>query len=517
MPSTKKRTKKKVKKQIVAYSNEVYQRPHDPQEKRRGLQIVHATQLVGLTGRDAQGRLQTVNGETPLFYLTIEQRNDIFRLSSPILGVVTSRMNRISGIDFNVEPTKKDEDKIIEHLKSLRGAYREYSNTTELRYLMIRAQIVKRIKEFLPGILPDLNNFDGALTRWRKRILQTCTDKGDEIKAWLQQPNLGTSWEVYIKKFVYDLMIHGSVSTYKQVEKGVIENFDTLPGGTVYKIRNPYFGGAEAYIQYIAGYEPQVFFADEMSHVQYIPTSSKSYSYIPLECLINQVSESLLFNDLMAKQADGTKPPEKLVIVTDNKNPFGDFDKEDIVPMDTAEQKREETKMNEPRKGAIMTFSGNDAKVIDLSRENTMAIQNQRQKDIREEVAMVFNMSNMEINLTGSDDTSGRSTSEAQSDIEQGKGITPILKMIENLINHHILPFRYGPGYTFKYQTAKNELKERQLDSIKLQNGEITVNENRERHNEPVFEGEEYNKPRGSQLGQVGSDEINPLMVRNVE
>ena len=506
----------KLKKSILATSSEFYRRPDIYSDKqKRGITVLNTTQLVGWTGRDEQDRLQTVTGETPLFYLTLSQREEIFRLSAPIFGVVTSRMNRISSIDFTIEPTKNDEDKIADNLKNLHSLYKEYSKTTDLKFIVVKSQIVNRIKEVLIDILPDLSNFNQSLLRWRKRIMQGNSDLGNEIQAWLQQPSLGTSWTDWIKKVVFDLMIHGCVANYKQMERNKVENFDTLPGGTVYKIRNTSFGGAEAYLQAVFGFEYQLFFSDELSYRQYAPTSSHSYSFIPLEALINKIAEDMLYDRLMADQADGTKPPEKLIIITDNKNPFGDFDNNDVLPSNPDEQKRIESKVNEPRKGSIMTFSGNDAKIIDLSRENTMALQNQRQKDIRETVAMVFNMSNMEINLTGSDDTSGRNTSEAQAEIERGKGIMPILGTIESIINRDILPYRYGFGYQLKYQSMKDDVKERQLDAIKLNDGELTVNELREKYNLPIFDGDEFNKPKGTQV-PMGT-ELSPLFTRPIE
>ncbi|NCN22597.1 hypothetical protein GW934_03865, partial [Candidatus Falkowbacteria bacterium] len=161
--------------------------------------------------------------------------------------------------------------------------------------------------------------------------------------------------------------------------------------------------------------------------MDYLPVSSRNYGMIPLEALIKKVTESLLFDNMMANQADGTKPPEKMVIVTEQ-NPFGSLDGDDAkdIPLDVDEQKRIEQKLSQPIKNGVMTFSGNHVEVVDLTRSDSMGNQMQRQKDIREEVALVFNATNMEVNLSGSDNTSGRSTSQAQMEIEQGKGIAPI-------------------------------------------------------------------------------------------
>ena len=59
-----------------------------------------------------------------------------------------------------------------------------------------------------------------------------------------------------------------------------------------------------------------------------------------------------------------------------------------------------------------------------LRKVNEIRDQMQRQKD----VAQLFNMSNMEVNFTGGDNTSGRSISESQAEIEEGKWTLPILQ-----------------------------------------------------------------------------------------
>jgi len=232
--------------------------------------------------------------------------------------------------------------------------------------------------------------------------------------------------------------------------------------------------------------------------MDYLPVSSRNYGMIPLEALIKKVTESLLFDNMMANQADGTKPPEKMVIVTEQ-NPFGSLDGDDAkdIPLDVDEQKRIEQKLSQPIKNGVMTFSGNHVEVVDLTRSDSMGNQMQRQKDIREEVALVFNATNMEVNLSGSDNTSGRSTSQAQMEIEQGKGIAPIAKSFMTMLNNTILPLRYGSGLLFEFELGKNETEEKTLDKLALETGEYTKNEIREKYNKPTF-GPEYDKPEGA-------------------
>lgn len=513
-----------IKKVITQQSNEFGYSPRKL-EGKRGITVYTTSQLQQITGRDKQGRLLSWGLEQPYFYLTVDQRIEIFRLSSPVFGVVTSRMQRISGLDFSIISEKKKEEEIVGQMKDLNTIYNEYKDSTDLGHLTLRAKIYQNLIPQLPDLKPDLSNFNGALLRWKRRLKIKNSQSCDSIYNWLMEPNNGIPWESFVKKWVLDYMIHGSAAIYKGSEDNRLKNFDVLPGGSVYPIKAPYFSGVEGYVQILPGFagytpyaEPQIYFSDEMVYSQYIPTSSRNYGMIPLEALINKIAESLFFDQLMAEQADGTGIPEKMIIVTDN-SPFGSLDANDKgdIPIDIDEQKRIQEKVNTPIKGKIMTFSGNSAEVIDLSRENTMEFQNKRQKDIREEVALVFNMSNMEINLTGSGDTSGRNTSEAQAEIEQGKGIAPIAKSLATAINKGLIPYKFGSGFVFEFNKGKSDKEEKELDLLTLQTGENTKNDIREKYNKDSF-GEEYDKPEGGGSGSVpGDNQFNPMYTTSID
>lgn len=511
----------------TSYSNEPGRGPLSQynQFKKRGLEIYNLSQIISATGRDQTGKMSSWGVEQPFFFLAPMQRNDIFKLSTPVFGVVTSRMQRIASLDFEVVPLKHREDEMADDMKGMKQMYDEYKISMDLKYLMVKAKIVEKLTAELPDLLPDMSNFNRCLMRWKKKIQNTHVHMGDEIKEWLMEPNNGVTWSQYVKKFVYDCMIHGGPAVYKQYEddntgRKRLENFDCLPGGTVYRFRAPYFSGVDGYIQMVPGYESQVFFANEMMYVPYLPTSTQNYPMIPLEALINKIAEGLLFDRLMAEQADGTKPPEKLVIVTSgNQNPYGDFDKtDDNNPLDVDEQIRMEHKMNEPRRGAVMTFAGNDVKLIDLTRENTMALQTQRQKDIREDVALVYNMSNSEININVNEGIGGKGANETQQEIEQGKGIIPIVKLIEESHTKYIIPFRFGYGYKLEASKTKNLIEEEQKDALRLSNGKATVNELREEDSLPTFDDPKYDLPKGDTgQGMVpGQNEITPMFTKQV-
>jgi phage portal protein BeeE len=482
---------------------------------KRGMQVYTMSQLIGMTGRTKDGQLITGNVEQPIFYLNLEERDGIFRLCSPVNAVVSGRMNRISGLDWTVTKDRKQEDRIAEELKKYSQLFNEYKDVPDLQYRIVNMQIVNKIKESLPDVLPDLSNFNQSLMRWKKKIDAKHTDEADQVIEWLKEPNINDKWEDFVKKYVYDLMIHGAASIYKESVGGRVENFYLLTGGTVLPLKDAYVGGKSSFVQVTQGYEPQIFYSNELCYSQYLPTTARAWGFIPLEALINKIAEAMLFDKLMAEQADGTKLPEKMVIITEQ-SPFGSMDKEFSVPVDPAKQKRIETKLNQPKKGALMTFSGNEVTVVDLSRENTMSIQMQRQKDIKEDVALVFQASNMEMNISGSDGTSGRSTSEEQSKIMLSKAIFPILKQLENRLNRDIIPFRFGWDYRFAFDSGESELEQIELLTKKMQSGLFSCNELRsDELNLDGFSGEEFDKPQNAQPQQQGT-ESNPQIVRSV-
>lgn len=489
-----------------------------PDQNGRGLMVYSLSQLMAITGRAKDGKHITANFDQSIFYLNFDERVSIYRLCAPVNAVVTSRMNTIAGLEFDVVSDKKQEDQIAERIKMAKGVRDDFAGSSNPAE-QVAAKIFERdIREQLApyGLLADLSNFDKAMLRWHKMIQRQHTAQGDQIKQWLLEPNIGDRWEEHIKKLVFDLMIHGACAVYKETLSGRVENFYALPGGTVIPLKNKYAGGMQAFYQQTNNVdEPLIYFSDEISYANYVPTTARAYGMVPLEALINMVAESMLFDRLMGDQADGTRPPEKMVVIA-NASPFGDVDKEAPIPLNSAEQKRIEQKMNAPKKNAIMTFTGNTVQVVDLSRENTMEFQHARQKDITNYIGMVFQASSMEMNLSGGDNTSGRSTADAQRDIYQSKGVLPMLQIIESMHNRDVLPFRYGPGWKIDYKTMKNDMEEMELLAKKMSTGIFSVNEVRKDDlNLEPFEGEEYNKPAGAQ--QPDGSTANPLNFKGMQ
>jgi len=486
-------------------------------EEGRGYTVYFTSQMQNEYAKDRYGHDIVASRDDPYFLLTPDQRVRITQSCSMVLGIVTSRMNRISARKFNIVSDREQEDLIVDKFRDINNLIKEYANALEPAYIIAKARLTNFLRSKLIELNPDLSNFDACLLRWSKNNKQQTKSKADSIKSWLEQPNQNDTWEDFIKQWVFDEMIQGSVAIYKQTTNNRLDNMCVLAGGTTLPIRDLFVTSKTGYLQIVPNQTPQIFYTDELIYSRYIPISSRSYGLVPLEALINKITESLFFDKLMADQADGTKLPEKMIVVTDN-NPFGKMDDTFKLPINKGEQKRIEKKINTPIKGGVMTFSGNTATVVDLTRENTMATQMQRQKDLREDIAQVFNMSNMEVNLTGGEDTSGRSTSESQGEIEEGKGTLPMMAEIENRMTKEAIIYRgLGSGYRLEFQAEESETKELERLRLKYSTGLFSLNEIRIKDlNLNPFDNEQFNEPPSAQQQPMGS-EVNPFNMRSME
>lgn len=472
----------------------------------RGYNVFHASELMNVSAQTKQGERLNVSYEQDLFTLSIDDRIRIFEKCADVFGVISGRMNRISALDWGVVSCSKQEDRIYQQLKDWYSLLNEYKEYKEPKYFIASSMIGQKIRSHLPECLPDLSNFGKCLIRWKRNLKNDKTDKCTEIEDFLSSPNSDDGWEDFIKQWVFDLLVHGSCGIYKEYNENlnILDNIYVLNGGTIMPIRGRFVGGATAYLQMAIDIEPAIYFKDEVSFSRYLPSSDFVHGKVPLEALVNKVAESLLFDELMAEQADGTKPPEKVVVFGDN-SAFGSLgDDFGTDFMDTEEQKRVEQAINEKRKQAIRTLSGiGQPMVLDLSKQESFSMQNERQKLIRETVGLVYGVSNMELNMSSSDGVSGRSTSEALETIDQNKSVLPIVRTIERIINREILPFRFGAGYNLEFQISVDPKEELAYYKDMVDSGLYSVNE--VRSNEigvDPFDGEEFDKPKGTQPEQ---------------
>lgn len=485
----------------------------------RGLNVWTLTELRRITGQAKSGDYIQGSVQYPLFTLDPYERELIMQSTCYIQSVVTSRMNRISSLDWTVIKEKEILDETIDNLNNLKSLFDEYDNLQDMNHIILRNRIYLEVKHKLFAIRRDMSNFQSCLMRYKKKVNRVNGKSAQQIIDWLDQPNLEDDFDDFIKKYIESLMIHGSVAIYKEWISNQIDNFYILPGGSVLPLRSETVGSYIGYAQIIENHMPKIYFQNELSFINYVPSATRSYGYVPLDALINKITEQLLFDQFAAERADGTKEPEKLVVMGDNKSLFGDLTGDMSLPLDKAEQKRIEEKINTLRKGAIILLSGVGTPVVaDISKADTFSAQSDRQDKLLRDIALLFNMTNMEVNLAGGQFTSGKETSESQAEIEEGKGTRPIIKKIEKVINKQLIPYRFGLGYKFQYQKGRTEEQQAQLDTLRWNSGTWTKNQIIEDRGDDPAPGEENDKL--PQTGQTQSlpdgTTVNPFNMRNI-
>lgn len=481
----------------------------------RGYRSYASFRDIGVTGYDQQGEAHNVRIEQMWGELDPLTKLQIYQKCPPVFAVVSGRANRISSLEFSIMPFKKIEDQIAYELKCKRDHFNDIDATNFYAFGQ-RAKLFAEMSKMLPHLRPDLSNFDRELYQWSKRIKGEVADKCNEIKDFFMQPSRGVQWSEFIKQCTVDLLVHGRLAIYKQQLKGVLGSrlggIIPLPGGSVYPVKGEYVGEFLGYVQMVDGFkEPQLFHTDEVCFMQYLPNSGVANGLSPIDSLLNLVSENLLFSEMMARYADGSKPPEKAVVFGEPANGFGFGDTGGYTdPIDKGEQRRIENKLNRIKREAgvaILTGIGTPM-VLDLTRADTLASQMQRQEQIDRSVAMVYNSSNMEINQTGGDGTSGRSTSETQERAENQKAIRSTIVIFEEKFTHEIIPQAFGYGYYMQFSSPRSDEEKVNLAKLKKDSGLFSTNEIRvEDFNRDPY-GPEYDLPQAAAPQQQQTDAL---------
>lgn len=487
----------------------------------RGLSIYTLSDLISVSAKDKNDKIQNVNYEAQWSSLDPLTALSIYQRCAPVFAVVSKRANAISALEWHIEPATKQEDKIVEGLKNAREIMMEY-NQDDYFSLGKRIKCFQDIKHYLPDCFPDLSNFNSSLNRWYKQVRSARQDRCKEIEEFFYQPNPQTLWPDFIKSFVVDLHIQGRVAIYKEAsgtaEHDRVTNLYVMPGGTVVPIKGRHIGEMHGYVQMVDTVDmPILFFQDEICFATYMPNSALNYGMNPLDALINLVSENLLFNALAASMADGTKPPEKAIVFGD-KNP--NIDIESALngalddPIDRQEQRRIESKLNKmKREAGIALITGQGTPIVlDLSRADTFPTQMARQDQINKYVAMVYGATQAEVNETGSDGTSGRSVSETQERSENAKGVRPVIRNIEEIFTRKIIPFRFGFGYEMVFVSSRSDEEQVALAKSKKDSGIFSVNEIRVKDfNEDPIEDPAFDLPQGQTTEQQNSDTMGAI------
>ena len=497
----------------------------------RGNMIYQYQQTTPIVGIDKQGKFVGADIEFPIYRVTIQQRIEFVKMCSPLHALISGRMQKIASTNYKVVPIKDVEDREADKMKALYQIYKEFekidvqgidlNSSPLLKYVQMRNNAKEKLMDKLPELLPDMSNFMGALMRWKRAIQNVNVDRGEEIQEWLDQPKNGVSFADMIKKATFDLHTHGAVALFKQADPDTrrLLSFDTLPGGSVYRIKNKHFSQANAYIQIVQGLTNQYFCPDEVAYMEYMPCSSQSFPIVSIESIINKLISYLLYDGEMALQADGTRPPEKILAVARKSvSEFADYDAPPQHSMDKGDQKRLEAKVNEPHRYPVIVVDvkGDVLEVIDIGKENILTLLDTRQDKIIQDIARIFNAMPFELGLSGTEFTSGRENSEAQLEHAYGKGVSPILSLFEDKFTKDILPYRYGYGYKIEFDKSENDLDEVELDAKRLDNGEITINELRQEKSKDIFDGAEFDRPRGAGPGALGENDINPLHIKQI-
>ena len=494
--------------------------------KNRGYTVTHSSDLVSGGGRNKQGDREKFHVKREYIRTDPFIRQLIYQKCASIFGIVTSRANRISALDISIIPLKKKEDRIAQYLKDEHERWNELDEPT-LENLGRRLVILGNIREHLNAdVASDLSNFDKALRRWSRRIQNYKTDYTNKIMDTLMEPSPGTTWPDLMKQKVQDLLVHGAASTYKITNKSnKIRGLRPFPGGTLVPVRSKYLNQHdEAYVQIYDGMyrfnleEIQVFRREEVSFIPYMPNSSVGAGMIPIDALLNEISESMLFSATMADYADGSRAADWLILMGNSMGPMSP-DEDMSMPVgdgpDEGEIKRLETKLNEKKKDqsvSVYRRSAENIEAIRLDRAEMIADQINRQDQVDKKVALVFNATMGEINETGSSGTSGKSTSESQERIENARGVRPILRAFEAEYSRVIIPGWFGPGYDLNFISQRSDEERISLVERKVKSNAYDVNSIRIAEGLDPYPEAEYDRPAGQTPGGELVDGLSSLM-----
>jgi hypothetical protein len=98
------------------------------EDKQRGYKVYFTNQLLTEYARDKFGHVVGASRDDPYFSLSPDQRLKIAQYCTPVLGIVSSRMNRIAAKKMIVSSDKEQEDEISDKIKDVYRIYTEYKN-----------------------------------------------------------------------------------------------------------------------------------------------------------------------------------------------------------------------------------------------------------------------------------------------------------------------------------------------------------------------------------------------------
>lgn len=446
--------------------------------------------LKTLMARDSGGTPHNVTIPNQFDMIDPKIANEIYMRCHYVFAVVSKTASAVSAIEFKVKSKKNNYDKVESDLRCYKDLFDEnigYATNPDYhdqyKSLGICMRALSAIKEELPTIIYDrdahsIPNFEKELFRKSRELKNKSLDEIAAIESFVFNPNNDYTWTDLVKIYVQDLMIHRAAALYF-----VNNNIYALPGGSVYKVMGRSIGESYGYVQLGDFTEPLFMHPNEVIYSQYMPNSNFGFGMSPLDALIDSITSTMLFDKLMANYADQDLPPEKLLVVTTD---TPGFDPSAILagdPMSKGEQKRIETVLNRAKKeNAIKLITGlvGTPMVLDISKTDVAPLLLQFDELVKQRVAMVYNQSNMIVNMTDTSGTSGRSTAEVMERNDNSKGIRPYLMNIENIWTYKVIPRQFSSDYMLESVEEISEAERMDIIQKKVTTGLFSKNALRE-------------------------------------
>ncbi|TGK36231.1 phage portal protein [Leptospira andrefontaineae] len=442
----------------------------DPITQGQGWAVYSPEAFVNRSARDKHGTLRNAKVKVLNNWFSLDpwQCLEIFKLNHNVFSLVTQRSQILAGLDRKVVPSRSIEDEIADDLKALKWRYDQiddadinlYSKARKEKYYL---EIWRYLGSF--ELKQDLSNFTGCLRMWSKFQKKEMGISCAQIEDWMQvtkkfeivdegvyrEANV-QGFNEYVLQWAQDMLIHGRAAT--QNPNDFFDGLWVLPGGSVFPVPGIKAGMPEFYIQLMygmSGYgmqEPQFFLPTDLAMSFYMPNSAVVYGMKPLDAVVQQISENFNFATFMAEHANQEKPPQYVIFVVDSNMqlPTGE-QMNDFTKVDPRDLERQEQILNEKQKDKAVRMlkqKGNDAKLFDLSKENTIADHAAREDKIEKIIGRVFGATPNELGVTDTGGMIAKAGAESQRELYNLQSIKPLATALEKLFTFEIFPNRFG-------------------------------------------------------------------------
>lgn len=486
----------------------------------------------GLVARNGAGADLTLSRQ-PQFdpYWSLVDPTTAFEIVQrciPAWSVITLRQNTMVTHRPKIETLKEAEERISAYLFNLKDIFSEFGDAT-LPHAGLRTRIYLEIAKYLGPhmVRPDLTNFNKAHNRWFQEIQQQKFDHSQAALEYFENPAPGKTWAEFVKQFVMDFLVVGRAGVWMETFGGPAPrygNFHMFPSGTLYRVGPVRLGEPDAYVQIVQDFsglpveEPLLFEEHEVLYEELVSVSSAGVPMTPINAFVNLALERMLSEKQRLKYADGSKKVQKVLAIGQPGQKPADFVTsrapgayENAGPPKT-DVRRITLKVNEQTEDdvAVIDSTGN-IQVIDLTRADLLDYFSTRDDAIQREAGRCWWATPMEMGLAGSDDTSGRSTSEAQERIALAAGTAPIVVALESAMNTAARR-KFGNGLVFSLEMERTEREIAELMKLEKGTGVLAVNDILRKHGLRVYDDERFDLPDGGQSdGAALVDAVNGI------